>query len=69
MGHPMAATPDPSFAQTIERHLPTVWNFCSRMTLSTSDAKEATYESFERAADGLLDELMKVQAALAPLRS
>ncbi|MGZ3426186.1 MAG: RNA polymerase sigma factor, partial [Polyangia bacterium] len=50
MGHPMAATPDASLNQMINRHLPTVWNFCSRMTLSSADAKDATFESFERAA-------------------
>jgi len=41
----MAATP-----QMIERHLPTVWNFCSRMTLSLNDASDATFETFERAS-------------------
>ena len=41
----MAATP-----QMIERHLPTVWNFCSRMTLSINDASDATFETFERAS-------------------
>ena len=46
MGHPMAATPEVMF----ERHLPAVWNFCSRMTLSVGDAKDSTYETFERAA-------------------
>jgi RNA polymerase sigma factor (sigma-70 family) len=50
MGHPMAATPEGIFAQAVERHLPTVWNFCSRMTLSVVDAKDSTYETFERAA-------------------
>jgi RNA polymerase sigma-70 factor (ECF subfamily) len=38
--------------QMIEQHLPVVWNFCSRMTLSNQDAETATYETFERAAAG-----------------
>src|SRR5215813_4645120 len=50
MGHPMAATPEGSLAHVIEQHLTTVWNFCSRMTLSTADAVEATFETFERAS-------------------
>jgi RNA polymerase sigma-70 factor (ECF subfamily) len=37
-------------AHVIEQYLTTVWNFCSRMTLSTTDAMEATFESFERAS-------------------
>jgi RNA polymerase sigma factor (sigma-70 family) len=50
MGHAMAATPEGTLTQAIERHLPTVWNFCARMTLSASDAREAAFETFERAA-------------------
>src|SRR5262245_28247941 len=50
MGHAMPATPDHSFAHLIERHLPTVWNFCSRMTLSVNDARDAAFETFERAS-------------------
>ena len=50
MGHPMAATPDGSFASVIKTHLRSIWNFCSRMTLSASDARDATFETFERAA-------------------
>src|SRR5260370_22519094 len=38
-----------NFSDAIHRHLKAVWNFCSRMTLSTKDALEATYETFERA--------------------
>jgi RNA polymerase sigma-70 factor (ECF subfamily) len=36
----------------VERHLPKVFHFCSRMTLSAEDAIDATYETFERAANG-----------------
>jgi RNA polymerase sigma factor (sigma-70 family) len=43
-------SPHTPFAQVIEQHLPTVWNFCSRMTLSSNDAREAAFETFERAA-------------------
>jgi RNA polymerase sigma factor (sigma-70 family) len=44
------ATPGDPFARVIDRHLPTVYNFCSRMTLSASDANDAVFETFERAA-------------------
>jgi RNA polymerase sigma factor (sigma-70 family) len=43
-------SPHTPLAQVIEQHLPTVWNFCSRMTLSMNDARESTFETFERAA-------------------
>jgi RNA polymerase sigma-70 factor (ECF subfamily) len=36
----------------LERHLPTVFHFCSRMTLAIEEAEAATYETFERAANG-----------------
>ena len=39
-------------ANLLETHLATVWNFCSRMTLSAQDAEKATFETFERAAAG-----------------
>jgi RNA polymerase sigma-70 factor (ECF subfamily) len=41
-----------SATNIVERFLPTVYHFCARMTLSNSDAEEATYETFERAAHG-----------------
>jgi RNA polymerase sigma factor (sigma-70 family) len=46
----MAATPDSSIAQIIEKHMSMIWNFCSRMTLSANDARDTTFETFERAA-------------------
>ena len=36
----------------MESVLPTVFNFCARMTLSSADAETATYETMERAAQG-----------------
>src|SRR5262245_60911436 len=42
----------PRLAQLVETHLGAVWNFCSRMTLSTQDAETSCYETFERAAAG-----------------
>jgi RNA polymerase sigma-70 factor (ECF subfamily) len=36
----------------IQRHLPVVWNFCSRMTLSNDDSVAAAYQTFQRAAHG-----------------
>lgn len=42
-----------SLADVVDRFLLSVWNFCSRMTLSTEDAQAATYETFERAAAGI----------------
>jgi RNA polymerase sigma-70 factor (ECF subfamily) len=44
------ASSSESFARVIERHLATIYNFCSRMTLSTGEANEAAFETFERAA-------------------
>ena len=44
------STPDASIIAILDKHLGTVWNFCSRMTLSSQDAREATFETFERAA-------------------
>jgi RNA polymerase sigma factor (sigma-70 family) len=44
------AAPDNRAAGLIESHLGTIWNFCSRMTLSNQDAEKATFETFERAA-------------------
>ncbi len=49
----MATTPaaaESRLSYLLEKFLSTVWNFCSRMTLSTQDAETATYETFERAA-------------------
>ncbi len=34
----------------VEQHLGKIFHFCSRMTLSSSDAETATFETFERAA-------------------
>ncbi|HEX4456418.1 MAG TPA: RNA polymerase sigma factor [Polyangia bacterium] len=34
----------------IDSYLKTIWNFCSRMTLSSQEAREVTFETFERAA-------------------
>jgi RNA polymerase sigma-70 factor (ECF subfamily) len=39
-------------AALIDAHLPTVWDFCTRMTLSAADAEGAAYETFERSAHG-----------------
>jgi RNA polymerase sigma factor (sigma-70 family) len=49
----MAAAPSTTsegFARAVDRHLPAIYNFCSRMTLSASDANDAVFETFERAA-------------------
>jgi DNA-directed RNA polymerase specialized sigma24 family protein len=37
---------------SVERFLSPVYHFCARMTLSSEEAAEATYETFERAANG-----------------
>jgi RNA polymerase sigma-70 factor (ECF subfamily) len=47
-----AATSTNRIAQLLESQLANIWNFCSRMTLSTQDAESATWETFERAAAG-----------------
>ncbi len=39
-------------ATQLEKLLPTIFNFCARMTLSTEDAQKATYETFARAFGG-----------------
>ena len=39
-------------AALIKAHLPAVWDFCTRMTLSSADAEAAAYETFERSAHG-----------------
>ena len=39
-------------ASLVEQHLGKIFHFCSRMTLSSGDAETATYETFERAAQG-----------------
>ena len=44
-----STTPE-SFARAVDRHLPAIYNFCPRMTLSASDANDAVFETFERAA-------------------
>ncbi len=36
----------------MQRFLPAIYHFCSRMTLSAEEAVEATYETFERAGTG-----------------
>jgi RNA polymerase sigma-70 factor (ECF subfamily) len=46
----MAATQDTSIAHVLDGNLSTIWNFCSRMTLSEQDARETCFETFERAA-------------------
>ena len=43
------ATP---FVERFEGHLPGVYNFCARMTLSRDDAEKSTFETFERAFAG-----------------
>src|SRR4051812_48572900 len=43
-------TPEANIVPIIDRYLSTIWNFCSRMTLSAQDAREAAFETFERAA-------------------
>jgi RNA polymerase sigma-70 factor (ECF subfamily) len=47
-----AAATHSRIASLVEQHLPTVWNFCSRMTLSVQDSEAASFETFERAAAG-----------------
>ncbi len=47
----MGTQPDAKLGM-IEKHLGTVFNFCARMTLSGADAETATFETFERAAQG-----------------
>jgi RNA polymerase sigma-70 factor (ECF subfamily) len=54
----MAKAPAPSVAtsrikETIERYGRRVFHFCSRMTLDAADAEDATYETFERACNGI----------------
>jgi RNA polymerase sigma factor (sigma-70 family) len=39
-------------SQLVEVHLNALWNFCSRMTLSSEDAQSALYETYERASQG-----------------
>jgi len=48
---PPSTQPVP-LAHDLERHLPTVYNLCSRMTLSHADAQRATYQTFRRAVLG-----------------
>jgi RNA polymerase sigma-70 factor (ECF subfamily) len=47
-----AEATSPRLAQLVGTHLGAVWNFCSRMTLSSQDAETSCYETFERAAAG-----------------
>jgi len=44
--------PTVSLQPLVDAHLLSVWNFCSRMTLSSDDAQRAAYETFERATHG-----------------
>ncbi len=46
----MPAAAHSRLVHAVAQHLATVWNFCARMTLSTADARAATFETFERAA-------------------
>ncbi len=41
-----------TLAQAVASHLPSVYNFCSRMTLDRAEAEKATFETFQRAATG-----------------
>jgi len=36
----------------VDKHLPNIYHFCARMTLSAEEAVEACYETFERALNG-----------------
>jgi len=48
----MGPQPDAKQHGVIEKHVGTIFNFCARMTLSNADAEAATFETFERAAQG-----------------
>jgi RNA polymerase sigma-70 factor (ECF subfamily) len=47
---PAASTP--TIGDMIERHLSSLYHFCSRMTMSSQDAQAAVYETFQRASAG-----------------
>jgi len=51
-GVTMGTPPGDARLALIEKHLGMVYHFCSRMTLSSADAESATFETFERAAQG-----------------